>query len=147
MKQRKVKIIDSKKSSCIIMVTDMTSDQIRQMIHLYADNDDKDRADCITEFAYCNSRQVIILYDSMKHQSNNDITLQEIVTLIGYHESYDWHEPVMKSWDERKEDILSIIDSAVTAAGMKVLDGDHDCIIIRNDGEESFDFQVTVTCT
>lgn len=132
---RKVLITDIIHADYKIILTNATPKRINEWI-AERNADDDISGDYFKDLKV--DTYVKILYDS-----NEDLPENEVA--IGYEEAYDLHGAErIENFEEGRKKLRNILVEAVQAADMKIIDGDRDGFIVRNDGIGR-DFQVTLS--
>lgn len=137
MNRRKVLISDVINADYMIILTDASPEHIKEWIEQRKADDDYN-GDYFKDLRKDN--YVNVLYDS-----NEDLPENEVA--IGYTEAYDIHEiERQESFEKGKNKLLIILNNAVQAANMTVIDDDNNGFIVKNNGIGG-DFQVTISET
>lgn len=153
MEKRKVRIKAGLYEGCMIILTDAPEDAIEKWCSDYnveMENGKNSYFKSLSEKYY-----VRVLHDSAEDSA-------EDVEIIGYSETYDLcsrsgsekqHLGISPECEckssgrqdgvSEQERILSVIEGAIMSDGLKVLDGDRDCILVWN-RRLDMDFEILV---
>lgn len=153
MEKRKVRITAGLYDDCMIILTDAPEGAIEKWCIDY--NAEMENGKNSYFKSLSGKYYVRVLHDSAEDSA-------EDIEIIGYSETYDLcsrsesgkqhlsmsPECECKSSScqdgvAEKERILSIIEGAIMCGGLKVLDGAHDCILVRN-SRLDMDFEICV---